>query len=281
MRPVSAGDSRTGSVTSTVSVASRASSAAPFSASRRAAIAAVTRSFKPLISGPCSLRCSGVIPLSVLSSADTDPLLPSADTRTASSAASSEAASIAPPISCSSVVTSLIASLRQRRQIGGMRLAARLREHAVHLPAMVRLMIEHVREQHPFRFGDLALLRARIPGKIAVKVRRIELVRPCDHRLVEFGALALEPIPFGIERDGFRDSRVWLRYIGEAAHPDLIAPEQVAQRLVDRAEERTALAPPLLVGERIGHAIEIGVLPAIVARHAPHIGRVDHRVPTV
>src|SRR3954452_1432516 len=203
MRPTSGGDSRTGSVTSTVSVLSRASSAAPFSASRRAAIAAVTRSFKPLMSGPCSLRCSGVMEPSVFSSADTEPLLPSADTRTLSSAASSDAPAIAPPISCSSVLTSLIALLRQGRQVGAVRLAARLRQHAVHLPAMVRLMIEQMREQHPFRFGDLALLRARIPGEIAVKVRRIELVRPCDHRLVEFGALALQSIPFGIERDGF------------------------------------------------------------------------------
>ena len=94
MRPVSAADSRTGKVTSTVSVFSRASSAAAFSASRRAAIAAVTRSFSPLISGPCSLRCSGVMPPSVFNSADTAPLLPSAATRTLSSAASSDAAVI-------------------------------------------------------------------------------------------------------------------------------------------------------------------------------------------
>src|SRR5205085_12577043 len=127
----------------------------------RAAIAAVTRSFSPLMSGPCSLRCSGVIAPSVLSSADTEPLLPSADTRTLSSAASSDAAAIAPSISCSSVAVSLITSLRQRRQVCRMRFAARLRQHAVHLPAVVGLVIEQMRQQHPFRLGDLALLRAR------------------------------------------------------------------------------------------------------------------------
>ena len=45
-------------------------------------MAAVTRSFSPLITGPCVLRSSGVIAPSVFSSADTEPLLPSADTRT-------------------------------------------------------------------------------------------------------------------------------------------------------------------------------------------------------
>ena len=48
------------------------------------------------MSGPLVLRSSGVIVPSVFSSAETEPLLPSAATRTASSAASSEAAAIAP-----------------------------------------------------------------------------------------------------------------------------------------------------------------------------------------
>ena len=61
----------------------------------RAAIAAVTRSFRPLIAGPLVLRSSGVIAPSVFSSAETEPFLPSAATRTASSAASSPAAAIA------------------------------------------------------------------------------------------------------------------------------------------------------------------------------------------
>src|SRR4029077_7575373 len=60
------------------------------------------------------------------------------------------------------------------------------------------------------------------------------------------------------------------------AHPDAIGPEQMAQRLVDRAEERAALAPPLFVRQRIRDAVQILVLPAIVARHALHIGGIDH-----
>src|SRR6185437_915934 len=81
-------------------------SAALPSASLRAKIAALTRSFRPLIAGPCVLRSSGVIEPSVLSSADTEPLLPSAATRTPSSAASSFAFETAPSSSVSSCAMS-------------------------------------------------------------------------------------------------------------------------------------------------------------------------------
>src|SRR5581483_743904 len=119
-RPSSAGASRTGRVTSTVSVLSRASSAAVFSASRRAAMAVVMRSLSPLIAGPCALRSSGVMPPSVLSSADTEPLLPSAATRTASSAVSSAAAAMALVSSLSSLPMSdiLAGALRRQRGLG-------------------------------------------------------------------------------------------------------------------------------------------------------------------
>src|SRR5215510_4945560 len=89
MRSLSAGASRTGSVTSTVSVLSRASSAASPRASVRCEIDSVTRSLRPLITGPCVLRSSADIVPSVLSNAETEPFFPSAAIRTASSVASS------------------------------------------------------------------------------------------------------------------------------------------------------------------------------------------------
>ena len=61
MRPASAGASRSGSVTSMVSEASRASSAADFRMSRRAVSACVTLSLARLIAAPCVLRSSGDI----------------------------------------------------------------------------------------------------------------------------------------------------------------------------------------------------------------------------
>src|SRR5271166_2250056 len=93
-RPISAGGSRTGRVTSTVSVLRRASSAALRSSSLRAARAAARRSLSPLMRGPCSLRSSGLIEPSVLSNAETDPLLPMAAMRMVSIAASSWAAAM-------------------------------------------------------------------------------------------------------------------------------------------------------------------------------------------
>src|SRR3954471_1669823 len=94
MRPASAGVSRNGKVTSMVSDASRASSAADFRMSRRAASARVTLSFARLILAPSLLRSSGDILPSVASSAEIEPFLPSAATRTASSAPSSDADAI-------------------------------------------------------------------------------------------------------------------------------------------------------------------------------------------
>src|SRR6516225_3752558 len=50
----------------------------------------------------------------------------------------------------------------------------------------------------------------------------------------------------------------------------------MAERLVDRTEKGAALALPFLRGEPIGNAIEVFVLPAVVARQALDIGTVDH-----
>src|SRR5262245_22415061 len=101
-RPDSADASRTGNVTSIVSVLSLASSAAVASLSFAAAMATVTRSFNPLMAGPWTFRSSGVIVPRVFRSAETEPLLPSAATRTASSVASSFAEATLARISCSS-----------------------------------------------------------------------------------------------------------------------------------------------------------------------------------
>src|SRR5205823_1432854 len=51
---------------------------------------------------------------------------------------------------------------------------------------------------------------------------------------------------------------------------------QMAERLMDRAEEGATLALAFLYGQPVGDAVEVFVLPAIVARHALHISTVDH-----
>src|SRR5205085_536261 len=81
-------------------------------------------------------------------------------------------------------------------------------------------------------------------------------------------------------RHRLRNAALRPRQVPEPAHPDGIAPQQMAQRLVDRAEEGAAFAPALLLAQLIGDAVQILVLPAIVARHALHIGGIDHLCPT-
>src|SRR2546422_11493111 len=44
------------------------------------------------------------------------------------------------------------------------------------------------------------------------------------------------------------------------------------------AEERPAITSPLGVGKRVSGAIEVLVLPAVIARHAMHIAEGDHRL---
>src|SRR5229473_6345965 len=86
-----------------VSEARRASRAADFRISRRAVSACVTLSLARLIAAPWVLRSSGDILPSVDSSAEIEPFLPSAATRTASRAASSPAAAISVRMVCSRV----------------------------------------------------------------------------------------------------------------------------------------------------------------------------------
>src|SRR3984885_14123508 len=106
IRPASAGVSRRGRVTSIVSEARRASSAADFRTSRRALKAPVTLSLARLIAAPWVLRSSGDILPKVARSAEIEPFLPSAETRTVSRAASSPAAAIWARTSCSSAARS-------------------------------------------------------------------------------------------------------------------------------------------------------------------------------
>src|SRR6187551_569022 len=51
----------------------------------------------------------------------------------------------------------------------------------------------------------------------------------------------------------------------------------MAQCAVDRAEERTTVSPPLLIGEAVGGIVETLVLPAIVTSQPLDVGGTDHR----
>src|SRR5260370_17503954 len=66
---------------------------------------------------------------------------------------------------------------------------------------------------------------------------------------------------------------------GEPVHPDAVAPQQVIEGRMNRPEEGAALAFAILLGEPIGAAVEIPVLPAIIVRHPLHELPVDHGKP--
>ena len=112
MRPRSAGDERTGRLTSTISFARRAEIAKCLSSLLRALMASETRTFSPLIAGPAVLRSSALMAPNPFSCSETEPFLPRVATRTASMEASSPAFSISAMMACSRFCRSLISIFR-------------------------------------------------------------------------------------------------------------------------------------------------------------------------
>ena len=108
MRPSACEPKRTGKVTSARSVASLSSRAPVSSTAFFASSASETLVFKELTVWPKALRSSAGRPPSLLISSETRPFLPSAETRTTSSAAKSFAAAISATIWASRVVRSVV-----------------------------------------------------------------------------------------------------------------------------------------------------------------------------
>src|SRR5215467_7458757 len=61
---------------------------------------------------------------------------------------------------------------RQERQIGIAGFAAGLRQHAMHLAAMMRLVVEHMRDQKPCRLVHFPLDRAGVIGELEREVHK-------------------------------------------------------------------------------------------------------------
>src|SRR5262249_43368674 len=101
-------------------------------------------------------------------------------------------------------------------------------------------------------------------------------LRPAQNHFVKFFALALKIAPIQIVPDRFLDAARRLFGTGEAVHPDAIGPEQMIERRMDRAEEGAALALAVVIGQPVGAAVEVAVLPAVVVRHPLHVLPVDH-----
>src|SRR3954454_3164494 len=141
---------------------------------------------------------------------------------------------------------------------------------------MMALMIEDVCDEQPFRRRALTLHGARIISEIAGQCRIIELVSPGDDSFIEIDAIALQLAPMPTQARRFRNAGLRPRRSPEARHPNLVGPEQVIERAMDRAEKRAALLPARFIGQPVGAGIEVLVLPAIVARHALDVADPDH-----
>src|SRR5581483_4320996 len=114
------------------------------------------------------------------------------------------------------------------------------------------------------------------PGELAVEPLRVEPFRPIDNLPIEFHALALELLPVRIETGGVFDADRHLGGAGETGHPGAVAPQEMVERAVDRAEKRAAIALAFGVAQAIRGAVQVLVLPAVIARHFAHVVFVDH-----
>src|SRR5207302_9131772 len=120
-------------------------------------------------------------------------------------------------------VTPPAPSHRHDRQVSIAGLAARLREHAMHLSAMMCLVIEHVRDQNPFWFAQVRLDRAGVIREFACQRCSVETVRPVDDDRIEGFTLVFQLAPIVIQRDRFGDAATRRWHAGKATHPDAIS----------------------------------------------------------
>src|SRR4029450_1616088 len=105
---------------------------------------------------------------------------------------------------------------------------------------------------------------------------RGETLRPSHDLRIEVAPSALQGHPIAMLRGQIRH-RHRRRRVAKTAHPGLVGPQKMAHRPVNRAEEGATLAMALLVGEAIGGAVEVLVLPTIVERHALYVVDTDHQ----
>lgn len=156
------------------------------------------------------------------------------------------------------------------QQIGRAGILARLQQQRGDLTAMMRLVVEQMRDHPPERIFALPTT-----GDVAQRFSeplRCDGGRPCVERLV--GALTFRA-QLGevgeqllVERaHAVREEPVGRYDAVQAAEPDPVGDEQVIQGPVDRLEERTAIAFALLVAEERRGGIHLLVHPAVVASH--------------
>ena len=104
----------------------------------------------------------------------------------------------------------------------------------MHLSAMMGLVIEKMRDQHPHWFGDIRLKSTGEPGEIAGEPFVVQAGRPIDYGLVHFCSRGFEVGPVTTFFDRPCEIRLCrFRGSGIPAHPHSVTPEDVIERAMD------------------------------------------------
>ncbi|MNC86215.1 hypothetical protein D3C83_18550 [compost metagenome] len=150
-------------------------------------------------------------------------------------------------------------------------------DERVRLAAVVRLMVEEVRDEQPFGRADLATGGAAEPLQIGIEPGVVDLGGPGRDPGIGLFARRTQRGPVGDEPVAFLDRGLRPRPVVEAAHPLVVAPQDVDQRAVQRTPERAVRVPPLGVAEAARGAVQSPVHLGVVGRHRADIGGRDHR----
>src|SRR5579862_3667525 len=121
-----------------------------------------------------------------------------------------------------------------QEQVGVVGLFAGSGDQRMRLAAVVRLVVEEVGHQEALRSADLAAGGAAEPGQIPVEPSLIHLARPARDVAVGLVARGAQFLPTLDKMVALLDRRCRARPVVEAAHPLAVAPQDVAQRAVDR-----------------------------------------------
>ena len=137
-------------------------------------------------------------------------------------------------------------------------------------------MVKEMRDHEGARPAHLAAGRTRIPDHRIAQPIGGDCLRPVENELVALATARAERCPALEINCRIAAADGGLLAPGEAAEPDLVAPEDVVEGAVDRLEEGAAIELARLVGQALCRRHQAAVLPGIVASHGLDESGIDH-----
>src|SRR4051812_18823623 len=147
----------------------------------------------------------------------------------------------------------------------------------MHLAAMMRLVVEEMRDEQTLRRADFAPGGAAEPYQIRVEPVLVDLRGPGRNTGIGLFARRAQLGEILDEMVTLLDRRRRARPVVETTHPLVVAPQYVDQRAMDRAPERAFPGAPLGLAEPFGGAVQAAVHLGVVGGHRADIGWRDHR----